>query len=220
MVGELPALVTGRRRADVGDGAMTLLRRAPREVYRVYGEDEFLAAAAPADEPVAAGHPRDGGWQLQRLVGATLLLVIVGVVGGMVAITGVWSQTGDRRRGAGRMLAARRPPVPVRGVSAQVHVGPAARSRLGQSAGRRGFAPHVAGRASHVASKRVAIAASSHAVGSRRRDAGTQVENVSGSTPVVQTANAGPGVSVADAWAGAKAEAPRPVQTEFGFERR
>jgi hypothetical protein len=76
---------------------MTVLRRAPREVYRVYSEDEFLTRSAEdQDLEFAAGASaaRRPHW----VVGTTMLLAAAGVVWGLIALTGFSSVTGTRRR--------------------------------------------------------------------------------------------------------------------------
>src|SRR5580704_6574500 len=63
-----------------------LLRRAPREVYRVYSEDEFFDGATNEElfEPVAPAGT--GERRLRRLAGAAMLVGAVGTVGGVIAI--------------------------------------------------------------------------------------------------------------------------------------
>ncbi len=84
---------------------MTALRRAPREVYRVYGEDDFLARVAERQdiEPTAPGGAEG---LLRRIAGATMLLAAAGLVGGLVALTSLSSGAGTRRRIAGGLLVA------------------------------------------------------------------------------------------------------------------
>jgi hypothetical protein len=83
---------------------MTLLRRAPREVYRVYGEREFLAGAC-YDECFDAVPSQAGEGRLQRIAGATMLLVAIGAVGALIAIASLWSATGDGHRVGAGLLA-------------------------------------------------------------------------------------------------------------------
>jgi hypothetical protein len=202
---------------------MTLLRRAPREVYRVYSEDEFFAAAAPDEDQGTASHPNSAGHQLQRIAGVTILLAVVGVVGGIVAITSVSRVAGARRRGIGRLSAASGSSGRARGGVAPVHTGMAIPSHLGKSVGRSGVAAHIAGRRSRVRTAGKRFAAPEH--GGRSRGGGSReasrspVESVSGPRHVVQAADTGAPVSVADAWADTSTSAPQPVQAEFGFER-
>jgi hypothetical protein len=83
---------------------MTLLRRAPREVYRVYDEEEFLARTdcEASFETVAASGER----RMQRVVGATTLVAITGVVGGLVVFTSLPAAAGGSRRSRGLLAAA------------------------------------------------------------------------------------------------------------------
>lgn len=83
---------------------MTLLRRAPREVYRVYDEEQFLACAGH-DEPFEAVSA-SGERRLQRVAGATMLVAVTGAVGGLVAITSLSSTAGGARRSSGLLAAA------------------------------------------------------------------------------------------------------------------
>jgi hypothetical protein len=84
---------------------MTVLRRAPREVYRVYGEDDFLARVADHQdiEPAA---PASAERLLHRVAGTTMLLAAAGMVGGLVALTSLSSGAGTRRRIATGLLVA------------------------------------------------------------------------------------------------------------------
>jgi hypothetical protein len=114
---------------------MTALRRAPREVYRVYGEDEFLARVAELRdiEPAA---PASARRLLHRVAGTTMLLAAAGMVGGLVALTSLssGSGTGTRRRVAGLLAAngsrSERPRRPARLAPAEV---------WRQAAGARGY---------------------------------------------------------------------------------
>jgi hypothetical protein len=70
---------------------MTLLRRAPREVYRVYGEDEFWANTErelqAANEDQVTSPQRDGRSALRRVVALSALLTALGAVGGVLVLT-------------------------------------------------------------------------------------------------------------------------------------
>jgi hypothetical protein len=83
---------------------MTLLRRAPREVYRVYDEEEFLARTdcEVAFEAVAASGER----RMKRVLGATTLVAITGVVGGLAVFTSPRVAAGGSRRSRGLLAAA------------------------------------------------------------------------------------------------------------------
>ncbi|HSZ14441.1 MAG TPA: hypothetical protein VK790_10455 [Solirubrobacteraceae bacterium] len=84
---------------------MTLLRRAPREVYRVYDEDEFFASAgigqcgeAPTPTPELDRHAH-------RVAGVTVLVAAVGAVAGLVVITSVSPSARAGRRAGARLSA-------------------------------------------------------------------------------------------------------------------
>jgi hypothetical protein len=83
---------------------MSILRRRPREVYRVYTEEDYLNGAGsepePVDElPVAAepGCKLVGERRLRRAAGVAMLAGAVGTVGGVVA-----ANSSRAHRGAGR----------------------------------------------------------------------------------------------------------------------
>jgi hypothetical protein len=84
---------------------MTVLRRAPREVYRVYGEEDFLARVAEQQdiEPTASASAEG---LFHRIAGTTMLLAAAGLVGGLVALASLSSGTGTRRRIATGLLVA------------------------------------------------------------------------------------------------------------------
>jgi hypothetical protein len=84
---------------------MTVLRRAPREVYRVYGEDEFLARVADHRD-VEPAAPASAQRLLHRVAGTTMLLAAAGMVGGLVALTSLSSGAGSRRWIATGLLVA------------------------------------------------------------------------------------------------------------------
>jgi hypothetical protein len=84
---------------------MSLLQRTPREVYRVFDEDEFLVRGADqlgnhSAPPVAAER------RLRRILGATVLVAAAGAIGGLLAVAGVLSVSGPRRRTRVRLFAA------------------------------------------------------------------------------------------------------------------
>jgi hypothetical protein len=80
---------------------MTLLRRAPREVYRVYDEEEFLAGEAWIECPQSAcpdTEERDGGGARARhLAVAAMLCGAVGAVGAVIVISSLPPANGSRR---------------------------------------------------------------------------------------------------------------------------
>jgi hypothetical protein len=89
---------------------MMLPRRAPREVYRVYGHEEFMAAPASHDA-IEVSRVLAGERRLQRLAGTAVLLAAMGAVAGVVAATS--SPPGSPRRHRA-VLASRLAGVPDR----------------------------------------------------------------------------------------------------------
>lgn len=84
---------------------MTLLRRAPREVYRVYAEDDFFASPAIDEGFRVAGSGTER--RLLRLLGGAMLLAVVGAVGALIAITSASpASRAGRRLGSGLLAAA------------------------------------------------------------------------------------------------------------------
>jgi hypothetical protein len=226
--GYLPTLASGRPRARMllsGDPAMTLLRRAPREVYRVYSEEEFFAvgedallagsaASAGLSEPavsVGAGDRR-----LRRLAGAAALAGAVGAVGATLAVTdsrpagGAASRTvtdtdpllSARARVSTSAVASARPragrsPLPVR-------PSPAAAVAMSQRApGEHRRAPHVG----DMPRERTEGA---------RRYAALTPRAVSDAELARPSAAA---IDVARVSAAAVAVTSQPQHAEFGFER-
>jgi hypothetical protein len=82
---------------------MTLLARAPREVYRVYSEEEFFGedglrgGVAGAGLFELVGSPGTGERRLRRLAGVAALAGAVGAVGATFAATGPWPAAGAGR---------------------------------------------------------------------------------------------------------------------------
>jgi hypothetical protein len=89
---------------------MMRVRRAPREVYRVYSEEEFfggdeLLAGGVADEcRVGSAGGADQRWH--TAAGVTIAAAAIGAIGGAVALTWVASAPRDGRRTAGLLAAA------------------------------------------------------------------------------------------------------------------
>ncbi len=190
---------------------MTLLRRAPREVYRVYGEEEFLASAGMEETFEDLADSRDR--RMQRLAGATLLVAITGVAGGLVVVTSLPSAAGGTRRAAGLLAVAG---AVVRGRAAHAHAwrtsaAAAVRVNLPAPAGTQRLIPRqLVARSEPVggalatrpvpASRRVFVSAQSRTAA--RLEPATQPQ------PATQTA------------AASQPAAPRqPEPSEFGFER-
>ena len=84
---------------------MRLPRRAPREVYRVYGEEEFFAAAHEPPPWSAPESASDARAHLHRIAGATMLLAVIGAIGGLIAAASLTSVGGSRRRSGARRVA-------------------------------------------------------------------------------------------------------------------
>lgn len=100
---------------DRGD-RMTLLRRRPREVYRVFTEEEYLNGAelefdlgAGGEHPATVEPARRSSDtpRLRRAAGVTMLVGAIGAVGGVVALNGAWAHRGAGRR-TGHLVASMR----------------------------------------------------------------------------------------------------------------
>jgi hypothetical protein len=182
---------------------MTLLRRAPREVYRLFDEQEFFASTPP-EEHIGTLPPGPGGSQLQRLAGATLLLAALGAVGGLIAVTGVASVAGGRRRGGVRLAVAGGSALATR-----PDVWRARRSPGVQSARERAIGP--ARSASRAGMRERGIA-----YPPRRRGARVAVDGPAGAASPVQVPLR---PDVPEATASATVVRRQLVQVEFGFER-
>jgi hypothetical protein len=90
---------------------MTLLRRTPREVYRVYSETEFFDGTVGVElfTPATALSTRER--RLRRLAGAAVLAGAVGTMGGAVVLAGSRPARGSGRgvgNGAAQALARAR----------------------------------------------------------------------------------------------------------------
>ena len=83
--GDIPAPGPGRPREARTGGPLSFLRRTPREVYRVYDADEFLAGIESGTDSMAAA-PAAGGRRGGRAAGAALLAGAVGAVGALIAL--------------------------------------------------------------------------------------------------------------------------------------
>jgi hypothetical protein len=196
---------------------MTLLRQAPREVYRVYGEEEFFACAANG-EHLELTTPATGVRRVHTVAGATMVLAAMGAVGALLAITSR-SAAGDGRRVGASLLAATGSLVSSRGVRTHVWRG------LADAEGsRHGSAPaRPADRARQVELARQIDRARSVRRASARPRATVAV--VGHASAPIEPA---PQASVADMAAQASGESQQPEQpapaqhagqSEFGFER-
>jgi hypothetical protein len=74
-----------------------LPRRAPREVYRLYTEDEYLRGV-DGGLPDIAGLPANARNRLRRIASAALLVGACGAVGVVLALGGFAPATGPARR--------------------------------------------------------------------------------------------------------------------------
>jgi hypothetical protein len=173
---------------------MTRLRRRSTTVYRVYGEEEYLAGAdmltvwedaPPAEEPTP-------GRRLQRLAGAAALTGAVGTVGGVVGLAGLRAHAVDRREIAQRVVP------PVRAVALRGHASTPAHMA------RRWTLHPIRPRRVH-ARRRTAVRLS-HGSASR---AETAARTIAVSAPQASAAQHAP----------AEAHARPQAQSEFGFER-
>ncbi|HTW42783.1 MAG TPA: hypothetical protein VMD79_10760 [Solirubrobacteraceae bacterium] len=220
---------------------MTLLQRAPREVYRVYGEQEFWAltehelCADTQPQLYKQPSPVDARRRtLRRLAASTVLLSAVGACGGLVALTGV--QAGTRRggRAATRLSAAIGWPGSVTGVHArvwrQLPTGDShPRGEQPPPAGRRTLTARAITSARSVAGARGVSPRRSHALAAP--SAGGAVETAAVGAPVrpvAGTPEQTPPQTVAPAptpeqaparAAAASTPAGAQEQAEFGFER-
>jgi hypothetical protein len=196
---------------------MTLLRRAPREVYRVYGEEEFFADTAAPVEDFDAAHSASADAHRQRLAGATVLLAVVGAVGAAIAITTMSSMTAVRRRGGMRLSAASGRPTSAGERIGRLHASSATPAASGRPEGHGDVASrHLHGRAPQPGSRGPAREVPQHRGWLR-----VVAQTVSVSVPahVVQMASTGDPVTVTDPAAGGSTSAHQLVQVEFGFER-
>jgi hypothetical protein len=191
---------------------MTLLQRAPREVYRVYDEEEFFERADRDErlEPTGATGER----RLQRVAGVTVLLAAAGALGGLIAITSLSAATGARRRVGARLLATTGSPVSARAAAAHMwraspSVGPLRRPSvrgqdIARPAGRVVLVRHGGTPRRAAAPQRAPVSEGSPELAVHEQ-----------STPVAAATPAQPVSPVASA----SATAQRAGQSEFGFER-
>jgi hypothetical protein len=175
---------------------MTLLRRAPREVYRVCGEEEFFAGTRRDESPEAAV-PRAGERRLREVAGATILLAVVGAAGGLIAITSLSSVGSTARRVRSGLLAASGSLASSH--AARAHVLPERASWDGSRP--RGASDELANRARRA--RRTFARPLDRAILSHR-SAASEVEASASVVRLTATASAAPG---------------RERQSEFGFER-
>jgi hypothetical protein len=196
---------------------MTLLRRAPREVYRVYGEAEFLADPL-CDERMRKPDAAAGARRLNRIAGATVLVAAAGAVGGLIAWTSTPSIASNRRRERQRAQPA----------VASIGRTPASRPRVWRAREGADRSAHVPAGGYKLRRRDRFQSARPHAL--RRRIApvhGSTLSSVSvrgrGGAPSPENVSAIAGSPAGTpSAAAAVAVAVRPAapdQTEFGFER-
>jgi hypothetical protein len=198
---------------------MTLLGRAPREVYRVYGEEEFLEGVdlvdghrprARAEESCRAmpAVPRPGERRLRRLAGATLLVGAVGSAGALSAVSGLLSTRGAGRRLGGSLRAS---VAAAGGLSVGSHP---SRGRIGRARSmarsRRELRPARQLQPRHRAAG-VRRPASPQGAGRASLELPAQAPQHAYEAPVSE----GRSAAIASVPAGAR----RPPHVEFGFER-
>lgn len=181
---------------------MTRLRRRSRAVYRVYGEEEYLAGAdigvgpLPEWEHMPRSEEPAHGRRLQRLAGAAALSGAVGTVGGVVGLAGLRSHAVAHREIAQRVAPPTRAAVSRRHASALVPAHVARRRMPHPPPSRRTRARRVS------TPPRVSLGQASRAE--------TAARAIATSAP---QANAAQHAPPAEVHAGARA------QSEFGFER-
>jgi hypothetical protein len=200
---------------------MTRLRRRPRAVYRVYGEDEYLAGvdALPAGEGSPSDEPTHGR-RLQRIAGAAALTGAVGTVGGVVGLAGLRVHAGDRRELAARTVPSIRAAASRGHASAPAHV--ARRQILHPSSprrmhGRRSTAVGVSrgpmSRADTFA-RAIAVDAPQSAPAHR-----SEIDEISDRPSSAVQGTSTEAVSAVQGPPPAAPEARPRAQSEFGFER-
>ncbi len=106
--GYLPTLALGRPRGpSTSARRVRTLRKPPRQVYRIYSEEEFLRAEDwPAEaelDHAAIGDREPRSWG--RVVGIAALIAAVASVAGIVTMSEVRSRVGSDRRSVGRRIA-------------------------------------------------------------------------------------------------------------------
>jgi hypothetical protein len=191
---------------------VTLLRRAPREIYRVYSEEEYLSGAVAE---LGAGTELTSGGErhFHRAAGVTMLVGATGAVGAIVVLNSAWVHTGVGR-GPERMMAVAHAKVARSPVVADPPVAPARASVFRAS----GTTRPLVRRARHW-SERSGL----HPLIRRSTPPRGSVAIAADHVPVPRSTPVGASA------AGAPAEAPparpqtRPAspekQPEFGFER-
>jgi hypothetical protein len=192
---------------------MTLLRRAPREVYRVYAEDEFFAGPG-LDERWEADACGPESRRLHRAAGATMLLAAVGALGGLITVTSLSSTARARRQVGSGPLAATASLGSSAAASAHVWREPA-RVEADRHRGARARGIPVRARPRTGISTRAASIPRSRTA--HERDRTVPVEAPTTVSSVRMVADASPASSAPAP--PTQSPTPSPVPAEFGFER-
>jgi hypothetical protein len=215
---------------------MTRLRRRPRAVYRVYGEEEYLAGAdtLPVREDLTLAEQATHGRRLQRIAGAAALTGAVGTVGGVVGLAGLRAHAVDRREIAQRVAPSTPGAALRRHASASTHVArdqSQHRSPLRSPSRRTHERGGVSARLSPGTASRVRTFAQETAVSRSPSAQGHRLEidessgRPASAGPVTSTQTSSAAVQAsaeapnAAAQASPATEAPPAAQSEFGFER-
>jgi hypothetical protein len=213
-----------------------LLSRQPRQVYRVFDEQEFLAEDWVDDTQTASPEwvERPGGERLhRRLVGTAMLCSAVSAVGGLVVVNCLSPVKGSRRSLDRSLRTAAEAIAPER--VSPMHVWRTSMLADGLSRrSQRGGRVEAGRRVRPGGARVVAIEVDTHAAGSLRRVAVNLQPTYVATTGVpadVRSAGAGAvngstadqrvvGESSPDGpRASASAAAASPARAEFGFER-
>jgi hypothetical protein len=199
---------------------MIRLRRRPGALYRVYDEEEYLAADAltvwegsPSDEPKR-------GRRLQRIAGAAALTGAVGTVAGIVGLTGIRAQAVDRREIAQRIGRPVRIAASRGHVSAPAH---AARRQIPHPSRSRRVPPHRRtpvqvsrgpGSRAEASARAIAVSASPSTPVHR-----SDIDEISDRPASAEQVAATEMVSAARETSTIAPDAHPRAQSEFGFER-
>jgi hypothetical protein len=208
--------------------AVTRPRRRSRTVYRVYGEEEYLAGADALSPggvapPSRLSHESTHGHRLQRIAGAAALTGAVGAVGGVAGLAGMRAHAPahmlDRHEIARRVAPAVRSAPSRAGASPPLHGG--RRHRLPSRHPYVGRTRPV--RVSHRSASRDRAGARTAVLMSASRETSVRVASTvqGASTEMASTTSGAPAEvsSVASQTPPAPATARPAAQSEFGFER-
>jgi hypothetical protein len=211
--------------------AVTRPRRRSRTVYRVYGEEEYLAGAdalSPGGEvapPSRPSHEPTHGHRLQRIAGAAALTGVVGAVGGVAGLARMRAHAPahahmlDRHELARRVAPAVRSAPSRAGASPPLHGG--RRHRLPSRHAYVGRTRPV--RVSHRSASRDGASVRRTVLMSASRETSVRVASTApdASAEMASTTPGAPAEvsSAASQTSPAPATARPAAQSEFGFER-